>query len=437
MKKVVIVGAGMTGLGAAHKLEKEKKKYSLSYKILEQYSRPGGLCRTEEVDGFLFDYTAHLLHFKTEYFKNLVNTKVDTGIITHKRSSWIYSNGVYTNYPFQANLYGLPEEIIVECLYEYSKVYFNKNQEKIETFEDWINVNFGKGIACHFMITYNTKLYRRHPREMTPDCVGRFVPNTDLKKLIKGALSNSNSDLGYNAVFSYPKKGGTETIIKAIVQDISDIYLKERVEKIILKSNQVITNNGKSYYYDVLISTQPVTNLIKMIDEKPNEVNEAATNLKYVSVLNINIGVKGEIGNKHWIYIPEDHLVFYRMGFPSNFSQHVAPVGCSSIYTDISYRPEEGIDPQWAKNRVINDLIKMKIIRDKKDVLVEKIIDIPYAYVIFDKYRITSLQIIEKFLEKNSIYSVGRYGSWKYTSMEDSFTDGMNIANKIIQKYFK
>jgi hypothetical protein len=57
-------------------------------------------------------------------------------------------------------------------------------------------------------------------------------------------------------------------------------------------------------------------------------------------------------------------------------------------------------------------------------ILVESVVDIPYAYVIYDDFRKKNLPSIINFLKRNSVWSIGRYGSWNYMSMEDTILEG-------------
>lgn len=417
MKKIVIIGAGLTGLSVAYHLKKEQTNGSLSYEIVEKCDRPGGLCKTEKDGKFLFDYTGHLLHFRTPYFQNLIKRLLSGNLEKRNRSSWIYSHNVYTAYPFQANLYGLPDKIVVECLYEYCRAFFNTEKREINTFYDWIMMNFGKGIARHFMVPYNSKFWQRHPKDMNCEWLGRFVPKPDLKEVIQGTISNTGNPMGYNASFYYPKEGGIESLIRSLAKGIGNIHTDHEVNRIDLKTKRIHTSRGKVISFDILVSTLPITNLVGVIDPAPTQVREAAKKLKHVSVLNINFGLKQEVREKHWVYIPESKFICYRMGFPHNFSPRTAIPGHSSVYTEISYEPGCGIDADRARSKVIRDLKSMGLIRGASDIVAEKIMDIPYAYVIYDKQRGPALSLMQSYLKKENIFSIGRYGAWNYSSM--------------------
>lgn len=432
MDTVVVVGAGMAGLGAAETLRQQGDAHTLC-RIFERETRPGGLCRTEEQRGFLFDYTGHLLHFRTDHFKTTVFNCIGNALQERKRSAWVYSKGVYTQYPFQANLYGLPPDVIIDCVYEYSREYFREPKRPIETFEDWVVAHFGEGIARHFMIPYNAKLYRRPTSELSPETTGRFVPSADLKQLLRGALTADSAALGYNATFYYPNNGGIEQLVRSLASPIDHLVTGEAVVRIDPTRHHVTTSGGRTVDYDFLVSTQPIVELVRMIADVPAQIREAAARLSHVSVLNINLGIHGSLGERHWVYVPESHMLFHRVGFPSNFSEAVAPAGASSIYLEISYDPAKGIDRDKALRTSIVDLVKMGVIESADQVIAEKTIDIPYAYVHFDSHRSAALRTINSYLRSRQIVSVGRFGAWEYSSMEDAYMQGVGAATEALE----
>jgi protoporphyrinogen oxidase len=426
---VVIIGAGLAGLGAAWKLQSK----NLNISILEKESRPGGLCRTERENKFLFDYTGHLLHFKDPIFKEIVFSQIEGSLDQKIRDAWIWSKNVYTRYPFQANLFGLPIDVIIDCIYEYSKQHFSEKKLTYTDFNEWILGNFGEGIANHFMIPYNKKVYKRHPVELHPDCNGRFLPQSDLRLLLRGALSQDIGDLGYNAKFYYPKTNGIETLVKSLSKQFK-ISLNERVVTIDPGNSMINTSQGRSIHFDYLISSQPLPELVSSIKgDLVFHIGECVKKLKHVSILNVNLGIKGYVGEKHWVYVPEEQYAFHRIGFPHNFSINNVPDGFSSVYLEISYDPSTGINKCEAIENCITDCMKIGILRNREDLAVVNVIDIPFGYVVFDHNRDSVVNIIQSCLESAKIYTAGRFGSWVYSSMEDAFMDGYNKAEKVFQ----
>ena len=109
-KRIVIVGGGLAGLSAGYHLA------GYDPVVFEKEGAIGGLCRSFTQDGFTFDCTGHLIHLKDEYTRDLVARLLPGAFAAHERRAAIFSNSTTTPYPFQANTYGLPPQIIKKCL---------------------------------------------------------------------------------------------------------------------------------------------------------------------------------------------------------------------------------------------------------------------------------------------------------------------------------
>ena len=429
MTEVIILGAGLSGLTCAHYLKK-------NYSIFEKESRVGGLCRSAKVEGFTFDYTGHLLHLKKDENKRLIKKLLGKNLFLQKRKAWIYSKRIYTKYPFQANIYGLPPKVIKECIDGLREVSTNRKRYTVNRkpvdFREWIYRNFGRGYAKHFMIPYNEKLWTVPLDEMSAEWTKKFIPIPTLKESLAGARGRQERDFGYNVRFYYPSKGGIEELPKSFLPFVRRINLNLEAIRISLKNKKIKFSNGKEIKYQRLLSTIPLPELIKIIDRVPEKIREASKYLKYVSVFNLNVGIgRKNISDRHWIYFPEKDFSFYRVGFTSNFSSYLTPKGTSSIYTEISYSKDIPLDKKRIVKRVIRDLMKVGIITSRDRLLAKLVLDIKYAYPLYDHNYRESVVIIQRFLRTNNIYSMGRFGSWEYLSMEDVIDQGRETAQQL------
>ncbi|MCL2390198.1 MAG: NAD(P)-binding protein [Endomicrobia bacterium] len=422
MKKTVIIGAGISGLCAAYFLKKP-------YVILEQKPYAGGLCASFYENGFTFDCSGHFIHIKDENIKNFVS-KLSGGIDEISRNASIYLHKRFIPYPFQANLYYLDEKTKKECV---DGILKRKNTEVSAAmpFADWSEAMFGKGISKYFMKPYNQKLWSYDLKKMTAEWSGAFVPKPDAQSIVKSAYSKNKVRYGYNSVFYYPKQNGCKALIDGLVRKVK-IELGEKASKIDIKNKTVYTQN-KRYKYDNIISTQGLPGLIKQISNVPLSVKEAASKLVCTQVRCVNIGVKSSKGapeilkNRHWIYLPETSFSFYRIGVYSNVNVNSAPDKSYGLYVEFS----SAAGKYKNSENVIKDLIKAGFIRKDDEIACVNIIDMPYAYVVFDKNRQASLEIINKFLNENEIFSIGRYGAWEYSFIEKNIKDAKNTAEKI------
>lgn len=431
MADIVILGGGLTGVSAAYHLE---QKGFHDYKLFEMESELGGLCRSVTQDGFTFDYTGHLLHVNDPYFHTLIASLIgfDQFNVINRRS-FVYSHDTYTPYPYQINLRGLPTNVVADCIKGY--VTRHEHIKKPRTFIEWALKHFGAGFARHFFVPYQRKIFAHDLNNITASWTGRFVPNTSLEEIIEGITKENKPAVGYNAQFLYPKRGGIASWVTTFAQHVqAKPYLLHTVVKIDIKQKLIFFDNGHVEPYKHIVTTIPLDRLLNLLVGKNSRIfNHAASKLLCNSVLNFNLGfARADVSEKHWIYFPEKKYPFYRLGFPHNFSEQLVPSGCSSLYGEIAYinRPDA-----WKKNAVHNAIKKTVELLgiNKSDIITQKIIDIPRAYVIYDHWREKNLAKLLHTLEQEHIYSiVGRYGAWKYSSMQEAVLDGKQIADRLL-----
>jgi len=431
MARIVIIGAGLTGLSAAYHLEQQG---FFDYQLFEKDETVGGLCRSVHQDKFTFDYTGHLLHASDPYFRSLIEKVVGMEHLhSINRQSFIYSHETYSRYPFQINLYGLPPSIIAECITGFVSRPISRKAPA--TFHQWVLKNFGKGIAKNFFFPFQNKIFAYDIRKVTTSWMGRFVPSTSLEQMIQGSIADKPVTTGYNAHFVYPKIGGIQFWIEKLAQQLKNPIQKGfAVESVNLKSKTIHFTNGHTTQFDSLISTMPLDHLLTGLEDnhKGSVLRRAAPKLLCNSVVNFNLGInRKNLSDKHWIYFPEKKYPFYRIGFPHNFAPTAVPEGCSSLYGEFSYLKK----PKAPMKKILDQAIgatQELLSFSKEEIITQKIIQIPHAYVIYDEWREKNLPRILQTLEDNNIYSVGRYGGWKYSSMQEAVLDGKAVAEKII-----
>ncbi len=431
---VIIIGAGLTGLSCAYHLGKD-------YLLLEKENEPGGVVRTHvRLGSFLCDGTGHWLHLRNEYMKQLVDQLLGGQLVEHERKAVIFSHGVFTAYPFQANTYGLPSQVILECLLGLLKAKhpedFGETQplNVPENFHEWVLRNFGEGIAKHFMVPYNEKLLGVNLKELMPQFAERFIPRPSTADVIKGALGFSRESLGYNAKFVYPRSGGISALARAFEKalPIKPRYNVE-VRHINLAEKTVTLATGEKIRFQKLVNTMALPRFIASLQNPPAEVAAAAQKLRASTVHYFDIGVRGPgdvASDYHWIYFPESEFVFYRAGSYSAVHSDAAPPDCRSYYVEMSGGASAYLDkPEEFKARVLADMKRAKIISEQDEILFMEKCEIPFAYVVFDKNYEQSRELLMNYLTDQNVVSAGRWGGWGYGGMEDAMLDGKNAAD--------
>ena len=437
----VIVGAGLCGLSAAYHLQEGKADYLL----LERNREVGGLARTVTYDGFSFDHAIHVLYSRDPYATDLIcNVLLEGNTHKQRRRSYCYAAGVYVQYPYQTNNYGLPPTVIVKNILGLIEARYERPLGGAPShFEAWIYQTYGRGIAEHFMIPYNRRQWAWDLREMSYEWVADRIPMPEIADVLRGALQAQSTRYGSNHEFWYPREGGIEALPRAFLHRIPPerLWLDATVVAVDGLRREVLLADGRRVRYDHLISTMPLPALVALLgDGAPSDIKQCAAGLKHNTVHTVNIGLDGtDLGTEeaaHWIYFSEEGTLFHRASFPCNFSPAMVPPGCSSIQVEISesaYRPcnRAALVEQSLTHLVRVGILKEGDARPTSDggrVRVARVVTLDPAYIIYDVKHRENTQAVKSYLRGLGIVTSGRFGEWEYLNMDHAILSGKAAA---------
>jgi len=399
----------------------------VAHRVFERLTWVGGHAITSEDSGYRFDRTGHLLHLRDARMRQRVLDWIGDDYVEVQRRSVIWSNGVYTRYPFQANTFGLPPDVAYECLMGFLRAHFADHDKEPENFEEFCLRHFGEGISRHFMIPYNSRLWGVHPREITSAWCSRFVPLPRLEDVVAGAVGAGARELGYNTNFVYPRLGIGE-LPRAMHRELPEIELG-RTPDALDAGRRRLHFADEVVEYEVLVSSAPLPMLVRLMTDAPEAVRAAAEKLRCTHLWYLDVALDRPCGQDvHWIYVPEEKYPFYRVGCYSHFSPAMAPPGKANLYVELADRSEP--DLSEVLPRVARGLVEMNIIDRPEEIAFARPRKIDWAYVIFDHAYFESVEVIKAFLTEHRIVSAGRYGEWNYSSMEDALIFGDSAAKK-------
>ena len=477
---VVIVGAGPTGLSAAYHLGEDAL-------LIDQNETVGGWCRSIVDNGFTFDYAGHIMFSNDPYVHRMYELLLGANVHWQDREAWIYSKNVYTRYPFQGALYGLPPDVLKDCIVGAIEARFGPLKATgvtraggaagavtssptackaesitdccadgvVETFtrntggaarvpvasdaprnfEEFIYKVWGRGVAKHFAIPYNRKLWAVPLSEMETSWLGGRVPMPDLEEMIAGALQPVPAPMGPNARFGYPLRGGFQALMDGFLPHLrGGLRLGTRVVSVSAAQHALELDDGTTVRYEQLVSTMPLPVLVRMIgDEAPAAVQAAAAGLRHVSVRCVNLGIGREnVTDKHWIYYPEDS-VFHRVFVQGNASPHCNPPGGFALTCEITYSAYKRLpcDGEELIDRCIRDCIAVGLIRADDPIIARNLVDMPHAYVVYDHARAANVKVIRDWLLTHDIHLSGRYSEWEYYNSDHAFLAGRKVAQTV------
>ena len=430
--RIAILGAGMAGLGAAHRLRDE----GLDATIYDKKAYPGGHAASFVHGDFTFDDGPHVSFTKDKRVQELFAQSVggryeilQTRVDNYWRGHWI-------KHPAQCNLHGLPTDLVVDVIRDFVHAQHQPDKPaEAKNYEEWLIHTYGRTFAETFPMVYGRKYHTAEARDMTIDWLGPRLYRPDLDEVLRGALEATTPDVHYVDHFRYPTDGGFQAFLKDFI-DASLIRLEYEVTSIDPRKKLLQFRDGRKATYDRLISSLPLPELIPRLDGAPEDVRAAAESLACTTCVLVNLGIDRDDALKsHWCYFYDEDLVFTRLSSPHRLSPNTVPPGASAIQAEIyyskKYRPIE-LSPDAHIEPVIRDLRKVGLLREDDRLLHQNASLIPYANIIFDHDRPAALETIFAYLDELGIATCGRYGRWGYHWSDESFLSGEAAAASVL-----
>lgn len=411
--ETLIIGAGISGLATAAALGKGNDLV-----VLERDSEIGGYCKTVRQDGFVWDYSGHFFHFKNRDIEAWLRARMPgQNIRSVEKKSFISFKGKQIDFPFQKNIHQLPQQDFIDCLHD---LYFARAagmpKQPENNFKEMLYARFGRSIAEKFLIPYNEKLYATDLSTLDRDAMGRFFPHAELTDIIRNMKQADNAT--YNAHFTYPEGGAIE-YVKAIASEVepSAIHLNEGVQSIDL-SRKIVRTAKSEYQFKRLVTSAPFPALLKLCGLPV----DSTYTWNQVLVFNLGFDSKGP-KDTHWVYFPDRSLAFYRIGFYDNIFDHPR----MSLYVELGYPRNAMVDVASAREQVLEGLKREGIITTQKLISEHSVLMNP-AYVHITSKSISEVARVKAELAKSGVYSIGRYGSWTYCSIEDNIIEARALV---------
>ena len=420
MSQTVILGSGVAGLSAAFHLQKKNK----SVCIYEKDGDWGGLCGNFSIDGFRFDRFVHFTFTDDPYIKGLFEKS--SALYEHPPVSSNYYQGCWLKHPAQNNLAPLPSEEKTKIILDFVS---RPHQEiaEIQNYEQWLRVQYGHYFAENFPFRYTRKYWGLEPKDLETKWVGSRMHSPDLEQVLKGAFSEQKENFYYTKYMRYPQKGGFRSILDTCREGL-DIRFNKEVVKIDTKAKKITFQDGSCASYERLISSLPLPEMARLVQDMPENVKKAAASLHNTCGYMVSLGFKRPDVAKHlWFYIYDEDIPPARVYSPNLKSPDNVPAGCSSLQAEIFFDCHSPIPPaEEVLEKTIDKLGEMGLF-EKEEIVVKDIRFEKYANITFDHDIYKNRQIVLDYLAQVGIESIGRFGRWEYFWSHQAFESGKNV----------
>jgi protoporphyrinogen oxidase len=469
--RIIILGAGPTGLGAGYRLQELGHS---NFVLYDRNPYVGGLAHSfTDAQGFTWDIGGHVMFSHYKYYDQCFERLMGDEFTLNNRESWVRMMDRWVPYPFQNNVRYLPKQAAFECIA--GLVRAQSGQGKVpaanaaSNFGEFIDAVFGDGIARHFMRPYNYKVWAYPPERMNKHWIGERVAVIDVERAIRNiVLEHDDFGWGPNNQFKFPLRGGTGEFYKRFgpalglhdesrpdspANAASRVCLNMTVTSIDPDRREVRFADGSIDRYDQLISTMPLDILCtRMISAQnvPPGIREAASRLLHSSGYMVGIGLKsrapgaGTPDTKSWMYFPESNCPFYRVTYLSNYSPFMTP-DKDNYYSLLCETSESPAKPTVGRNGRDKDAMIEETIRglenagllqpgERANIVSRWCYHADYSYPTPSVDRDDILAEVIPWLEDRGIHSRGRFGMWKYevSNTDHSLMQGVECANRLV-----
>jgi UDP-galactopyranose mutase len=437
--KIVIIGAGPAGLGAAYRLAE------LGYRDFQVYERAGhlgGLAASfTDSAGFTWDIGGHVMFSHYSYYDDVFTRLMGDEYQLNMRESWVRVCDTWVPYPFQNNIRYLPPRARFECLRDLIHAQYRRDHRAARDFEAFVEAVFGDAICEHFMKPYNFKVWAHPPRMLSKEWIGERVATLDVGRALQNVvLEQDDFGWGPNNRFKFPLRGGTGEFYLRFERPLRDhVTLGKTLIRIDRAHKRITFADGDVQDYDSLISTVPLDRLcLDLVAPMPEPLRQLAARLRHSGGHMVGIGLRQPCpSTKSWMYFPESNCPFYRVTYLSNYSPFMAPDDRHySLLCETSTSEFKPVDAAHVVEDTVRGLIAAGLLteRDRDDVVDTWHYHAPYSYPTPTVDRDDLLGALLPYLESNAIYSRGRFGAWKYevSNTDHALMQGVELVDRLL-----
>ncbi len=444
MKKVIVIGAGPAGLSCAYELSKR----GVEVTVFEASNHVGGMARSFDLWGQRVDLGPHRFFSKQKeintFFKELI--KDDYTLVD--RQTRIFYNGKYFHYPLKFGnvLQNLSLITIFQILWDYliQTIHPIKNPKNLE---EWISNRFGKKLYTIFFKHYSEKLWGVPCTQIDADWAAQRIKTLSLIQAVISAIFKNKGKKHKTLVdqFAYPHNGsGTlyERAANSIENNKGSVLFNTPIKRVLLnpdnnKACGVELNDGSMVEADFVVSTMPLTTLIKGFNNTPASVKTASNLLYFRNTILVYFEVEEkELFEDNWLYI---HSPDVKLGRITNFRNWCPTLnkGKETTILALEYWCFKE-DPMWSQNDddiitlAKSELLNIKLSKKEINIINSKVIRVPKCYPVYETGYQENLNIIIDYLKTiENLLPIGRYGSFKYNNQDHSIFMGLMAAEKI------
>lgn len=443
----VIIGGGPAGLTAAYELSRLGSRST----ILEADKVVGGLARTVEYKGYLFDIGGHRFFTKWEEINSIWREILGEQLLTRPRLSRILYRRKFFHYPLKATevVFGLGVVDSCRIVTSYLKARLFRTSRE-DSLEEWVSNRFGRRLYETFFKTYTEKVWGVPCSEIRSEWAEQRIRGLSLSTAAKNAIFKSRSSQIKTLIdsFQYPVRGPGQ-----MWQELAD-RLKDQGNSLLLERSvtRIVHDKAGVNFIETsgahglerhagthFVSSMPIRELVATLDPPPPlEVLTAAKRIRYRDFLIVSLIVnRKDVMPDNWIYVHDPGVRVGRIQNFKNWSPAMVPDPAKTCLGMEYFVFED--DDLWRK--ADDELIQLaaRELADLGLAVVDEVHDgivvrMRKAYPMYDSGYLDHIATIRKYIEfaLPNLQLIGRNGMHKYNNQDHSMMTGIYAARNIL-----
>lgn len=420
--KVVVLGAGMSGLVTAY----EFAKRGVEVRIVERLLIPGGLARTERYPGYYIDSGPHLFHSSSPdiiaYWQQLFPEAFRAPALYGKN----YIEGKYFDYPLTEETLSQFPSAIRQQIERELILRDDSKLKRAKNYHDYMVELAGPTLQKYFYDEYPEKLWGIPTKELSANWAPQRIEIRKSKKPFHAdqwsAVAKNGCGQIMEILANKLKEFGVEIEYDTEVQGYE--LEKQHIKKIITSKGDISLDTD-----DIVVSTLPITLNSKFLN--------ISCDLSFRSVKLVNLVIRGADPfpeDADWLYFKDRSLIFHRAGLQTRFSNLGIEQGLKILCCEIAYTPGDQVSlmtEEELSSRVIADLEKLNFINESEIVKVHHM-DLGPLY---PSYRVgyeAELQKVRGDLEKvQNFYFTGTLADFSYADFQILCAKAIDLVDLI------
>jgi protoporphyrinogen oxidase len=334
-------------------------------------------------------------------------------------------------YPFQMHFKRLPNaDVVRECR---DGLQNTNGRAHGSSFPELLVDRFGEGIARHFLVPYNQKLWGDLSRLAT-DWVQERVAAPRGTQESFSETGGIRKPLQSDTTVAYPARGGFEETMLALARRLNNLRLGQTVVQVDPRRRELVTRRGEVISWSRLISTIPIDLLLEMISSAPADLLAASRDLVALPVDLVLMVTRRPVETSiQRVYCAGPEIPAHKIVLNHNSSPYLRSLPHHGIQAEVSGANGPSTCPRELIENVVRGLIRMGLLESPGQILTTKVVRVPRAYPVPTRDRDRIMAQLAGWLEDRGIYTVGRFGQWAYINADEALHRGLVLGRRILR----